>query len=140
MTEPRFRHATIALGFDTGPEARLLVNPRGEFSTSNLPLRQLIGFAYDLQAPDIAGPESLNSERYSIVAQAEATEPEKDIGRFRLMARGLLAERFELEFHWGKQRIRALALDRVADVLIARRASASDPGPILELQGPSSIR
>src|SRR5215831_1666602 len=140
MTEPRFRHATIALGFDTGPEARLLVNPRGEFSTSNLPLRQLIGFAYDLQAPDIDGPESLDSERYSITAQAEAAEPEKDIGRFRLMARGLLAERFALEFHWERRRSRAFALDRIADVLEAKRATPSDPGPILEVHGASSIR
>jgi uncharacterized protein (TIGR03435 family) len=140
MTAPRFRHATIALGFDTGPETRLLVNPRGEFFTSNLPLRELIGFAYDLQAPDIAGPESLDSERYSIAAQAEEAEPEKDIGRFRLMARTLLAERFGLEFHRERQRIRAFGLDRVADILMAKRAGPSDPGPVLELLGTSSIR
>jgi len=140
MTAPRFRHATIALGFDTGPETRLLVNPRGEFFTSNLPLRQLIGFAYDLQAPDIDGPESLDAERYSITAQADAAEPEKDIGRFRLMARGLLAERFGLEFHWEKRRALAFALDRVADILMAKGASPSDPGPVLELRGASSIR
>jgi uncharacterized protein (TIGR03435 family) len=140
MNAPRFRHATIALGFDTGPETRLLVNPRGEFLTSNLPLRQLIGFAYDLQPPDIDGPESLDSERYSITAQAEAAEPEKDIDRFRVMARGLLAERFGLEVHWERRRARAFALDRVADILVAKRATSSDPGPVLELRGAGSIR
>jgi uncharacterized protein (TIGR03435 family) len=140
MTAPRFRHATIVLGFDTGPDSRLLVNPNGEFTTGNLPLRQLIGFAYDRQDAEITGPESIDSERYSIAAQAEGAVPEKDIGRFRLMARALLAERFELEFHWETQRTPAFALDRVADVLVARRAAASEPGPILELRGPSSIR
>jgi uncharacterized protein (TIGR03435 family) len=140
MTAPRFRHATIALGFDTGAESRLLVNPNGEFTTSNLPLRQLIGFAYDRQAPEIIGPESLDSERYSIAAQAEGVVPEKDISAFRLMARALLAERFELEFHWETRRIRAFALDRVADVLVAKQAAASGPGPILELRGPRSLR
>jgi uncharacterized protein (TIGR03435 family) len=140
MTAPRFRHATIALGFDTGSESRLLVNRNGEFTTSNLPLRQLIGFAYDRQNPEITGPESLDSERYSIAAQAEGVVPEKDISPFRLMARALLAERFELEFHWETQRIRAFALDRVADVLVGKNAAASEPGPILELRGPSSLR
>src|SRR5262249_2485847 len=122
------------------PQTRLLVNPSGEFSASNLPLRQLICFAYDLQAPDIAGPESLDSERFSIAAQAEAAEPEKDIGRVRLMARGWLAGRFELGLRWEKQRAYGLALDRVADILITKRAGPSDRGPVLELPGPSSVR
>ena len=140
MTAPRFRHATIVLGFDTGPDSRLLVSPNGEFTTANLPLRQLIGFAYDRQDAEITGPESLDSERYSIAAQAQEAVPEKDIGPFRLMVRALLAESFELKFHWEAQRIRAFALDRVADVLVAKKASASEPGPILELRGRSSIR
>jgi uncharacterized protein (TIGR03435 family) len=140
MTTPRFKHATIALGFDTGPDARLLVSPDGEFTTANLPLRQLIGFAYDRQDAEISGPQSLDSERYSITARAEAALPEKDIGPFRLMARALLAERFELEVHWETQRVTAFALDRVTDILMDRKAAASDPGPILERRGPSAIR
>jgi uncharacterized protein (TIGR03435 family) len=140
VTAPRFREATIFLGFDTGPDSRLLVNPSGEFVTGNLPLRQLIGFAYDRQDAEIAGPGSLDSERYSIVALAEGPVPEKDIGPFRLMTRTLLAERFGLKFHWEKQRVRAFGLDRVADVLVAKNAAASEPGPILERRGPSSIR
>jgi len=140
MTAPRFRHATIVLGFDTGPDSRLLVSPNGEFTTANLPLRQLIAFAYDRQDAEIAGPEALDSERYSIAAQADGALTEKDVGPFRLMARALLAERFELQLHWETQRVRALALDRVTDVLMAKKAAASDPGPILELRGPSSIR
>jgi uncharacterized protein (TIGR03435 family) len=140
MTATRFRHATIALGFDTGPDSRLLVTPAGAFTTGNLPLRLLIGFAYDLQDAEITGPESLDSERYSIAAQAEEAVSGKDIGPFRLMVRALLTESFGLKFHWETQRVRAFALDRVADVLVAKSAVASEPGPILERRGPSSIR
>ena len=140
MTATRFRHATIALGFDTGPDSRLLVTPNGEFTTGNLPLRLLIGFAYDLQDAEITGPESLDAERYSIAAQAEEAVPDRDVGPFRLMVRALLAERFELKFHRETQRVRAFGLDRVADVLMAKRAAASEPGPILERRGPRSIR
>jgi uncharacterized protein (TIGR03435 family) len=140
MTAPRFRHVTIVRGFDTGPDARLLVSPNGELTTANLPLRRLIGFAYDRQDSEIAGPETLDSERYSIAAQAEGEAPGKDITPFRLMARALLTERFELEFHWEMRHVRAFGLDRVADVLVAKKAGASDSGPILELRGPRSIR
>jgi uncharacterized protein (TIGR03435 family) len=140
MTATRFRHATIALGFDTGPDSRLLVTPNGEFTTGNLPLRLLIGFAYDLQDAEITGPESLDSERYSIAAQADRVVPEKDVGPFRLMVRALLAERFGLEFHRETQRVRAFGLDRVTDVLMAKSAAASEPGPFLERRGSGSIR
>ena len=139
MTTPRFRSATIALGFDTGPESGLLVNPQGGFTTHNLPLRRLIGFAYDLQDAEISGPEGLDSERYSIAAQAEIAPALGDITPFRLMVQELLAERFALEIHRETQRVTAFALDRDSDILVAKRAAASDPGPILELRGPSSI-
>ena len=139
MTAPRFRSATIALGFDTGPESGLLVNPQGALTTNNLPLRRLIGFAYDLQDPEISGPESLDSERYSITAQAEVAPAFGDINPFRLMVQGLLAERWALKFHRETRRVRAFALDRGTDTLVAKRAAASDPGPILRLHGASSI-
>jgi uncharacterized protein (TIGR03435 family) len=137
---PRFRSAAIAPGFDTGPASGLLVNPQGAFNTNNLPLRRLIGFAYDLQDPEIVGPESLDSERYSIAAQAEQVPalPE-EIDQFRLMVRELLAERFGLDFHWEIQRSNALALLRGADTPGLRRAVASDPGPVLRLRAASSI-
>ena len=137
---PRFQNATITPGFDTGPASGLLVNPQGAFTTNNLPLRRLIGFAYDLQDSEIAGPETLDSKRYSITAQAEEVPalPE-EIDEFRLMVRELLAERFRLEFHWETQPSKALALLRGADPPGLKRAAASDPGPILRLHDASSI-
>ena len=138
---PGFRSATITPGFDTGPETGLLVTPQGAFTTNNLPLRQLIGFAYDLQDPEISGPESLDSERYSIRAQAEEVPalPE-EIDQFRLMVRQLLAERFGLKFHRETQPSKALALLRGADTPGLKPAAASDPGPVLRLRNANSIR
>jgi len=139
VNAPRFRKATIALGFDTGPESGLLVTPHGVLTANNLPLRRLIGFAYDLQDPEISGPESLDSERYTITAEAETASARGDITPFRLMVQGLLAERFALKFHRETQRLNAFALDRVSDALVAKRAAALEPGPILRLHGARSI-
>ena len=137
---PGFRSATITPGFDTGPETGLLVTPQGAFTTNNLPLRRLIGFAYDLQDPQISGPETLDSERYSISAQAEEVPalPE-EIDQFRLMVRELLADRFGLQFHWETRQSKALGLLRGADTTGLKPASASDPGPVLRLRNANSI-
>lgn len=131
----------IAAGFDTGPDSGLLVNVHGQFSTNNLPLRRLIGFAYDRQDPEIIGPPSLDSERYSITAQAEQVPAlPQELDQFRLMARELLAQRFALEFHFATARSPALALVRCGEALGLLRAAAADPGPILSLREAHSIR
>ena len=138
---PQFRSAVITPGFDTGPDSGLLVNAEGAFATNNLPLRRLIGFAYDLQDPEIVGPSSLDSERYTITAQAEATPAlPQEIDQFRVMVQGLLTQRFALEFHLETSRSRALALLRSSDAPGLKRAAESDHGPILSLRGASAIR
>lgn len=137
---PRFRTATITPGFDAGHAMGLLVNLEGAFTTNNLPLRRLIAFAFDLQDPEISGPASLDSQRYSIAAQAEeAPALPEQIDQFRLMVRDLLVERFGLEFHWETRPSKALALLRCADAPGLKPASASDPGPILRLRSASAI-
>jgi uncharacterized protein (TIGR03435 family) len=138
---PQFRSAIITPGFDTGPESGLLVNAEGVFTTNNLPLRRLIGFAFDLQDPEITGPPSLDSERYSITAHAEQVPAlPQEIDQFRVMTQVLLAQRFAFEFHWETRRSRALALLRSSDAVGLKRAAPSDPGPILRLRDGSSIR
>jgi uncharacterized protein (TIGR03435 family) len=128
-------------GFDTGHESGLLVNAEGAFKTNNLPLRRLIGFAYDVQDPQIVGPASLDAERYTITAQAEvAPALPQEIDQFRVMVQGLLTQRFALEFHLETSRSRVLALRRSSDVPGLQRARAADPGPILRLRDETSIR
>jgi uncharacterized protein (TIGR03435 family) len=137
---PQFRSALITPGFDTGSESGLLVNAEGVFATNNLPLRRLIGFAYDLQDVQIVGPELLDSERYSITAHAEtAPALPQDIDKFRVMVQGLLAKRFALEFHFERSRLPAVALLRSSDAPGLKRAAASQPGPILRLRDASAI-
>jgi uncharacterized protein (TIGR03435 family) len=139
-------HAAIperdyAPGLDTGTAAGgLLVTPQGVFTTNRLPLRRLIGVAYDLQDTEIVGPESLDSDRYSITAQAEEVPalPE-EIDQFRVMVRELLVERFGLEFHWETRLSKALALLRGADTRGLKPAADSDPGPILRMRNANSI-
>ena len=138
---PQFLSAVITSGFDTGPESGLLVNAQGEFTTNNLPLRRLIGFAYDRQDPEIAGPPLLDSERYSIAAQAEQIPAlPQELNQFRLMVRELLAQRFGLEFHFDTSRAPALALVRCGDAPGLRRAAVADHGPILRHRDARSIR
>ncbi len=74
------------------------------FSATNVPLRELIRFAYDLQDTRlIGGPDWTRSERFDIVAKAEqpfpvwtATGPPMPL---LLMLRTLLADRFDLVVH-----------------------------------------
>jgi uncharacterized protein (TIGR03435 family) len=138
---PHFGSAVITPGFDTGPESGLLVNAEGVLTTNNLPLRRLIGFAYELQDPEIVGPASLDSDRYSITARAErAPLLPQEIDQFRVMVQGLLAQRFGLEFHLETSRARALALLRRRDAPGLKRAAASDSGPLLSVRDASSIK
>jgi uncharacterized protein (TIGR03435 family) len=128
-------------GFDTGHESGLLVNAEGAFKTNNLPLRRLIGFAYDVQDPEIVGPPSLDAERYTITAQAEvAPLLPQELDQFRVMVQGLLAQRFALEFHLETSWSRVLALLRSSDAPGLQRANPADPGPILRLRDETSIR
>jgi len=76
---------------------RLEPQPGGRLTGTNVTAAMLIRFAYDL--PDFlvfGGPNWLNSERFDLVAKAEADVP---IDQKRLMLRRLLGERFRLTAH-----------------------------------------
>ena len=73
---------------------RLEPQPGGRLTGTNVTAAMLIRFAYDL--PDFlvfGGPNWLNSDRFDLVAKAEADVP---IDQKRLMLRRLLGERFRL--------------------------------------------
>jgi len=78
--------------------------PGGRFVVDNLPLRDLIIFAYQLQDYQLVdAPDWLVAERFNIVAKAER-EPsgwldEIGLGRSRIMMQNLLVERFSLAVH-----------------------------------------
>ena len=64
---------------------------------SNVTLNICLKFAYDVQDIQVAGPASLTTDRYDIVAKAPG--PVSDQGQFKLMLQSLLAERFHLSLH-----------------------------------------
>jgi uncharacterized protein (TIGR03435 family) len=81
-------------------------NP-GALTLRNYSLTMLISMAWHIERPQVIGPETLNSQRYDIVAKAgrEATDDEK-----LLMLQTLLAERLKLTFHREDRQMDVLAM------------------------------
>jgi len=73
-----------------GPESPTL------FSRPDITLRQLIGYAYEVQDFQIVGPDWMATARYEILAKAPHPPAR---GEMRLMVRRLLEERFALNAH-----------------------------------------
>jgi uncharacterized protein (TIGR03435 family) len=76
---------------------RLNVTPTGNFTATNITVRALLRYAYDVQDFQLAGgPSWLNDDRFDVVAKApDGTSA----ARIRLMLQSLLMERFKLRVH-----------------------------------------
>ena len=74
--------------------------PGGRFNATNVPARQLLIFAYQLQNFQLVdAPDWALDERYDVIAKAEGDVnpgPPGALGPFQLMMRSLLADRFKL--------------------------------------------
>lgn len=69
----------------------------GLFNVINMPLREMVRFAYQVQLTQIeGGPDWANSERFDIIAKAEGRPT---MSQVHAMMRSLLAERFALKLH-----------------------------------------
>lgn len=82
------------------------LQPGGRFTATNVPVVQLIRFAYGLQPFQIVGgPSWANSDRFDITAKAEGDVAPAPLGAggppgpMQLMVRALLADRFKLVVH-----------------------------------------
>jgi uncharacterized protein (TIGR03435 family) len=79
----------------------------GRLDVQNVPLKNLILIAWDLNAPELLGgaPKFLDSARFDITAKAPAAagSAEADFDDLRLMLRALLADRFELKTHFEER-------------------------------------
>ena len=85
------------------------------FTATNVPLRELIRFAYDVQDVRLlGGPEWINSERFDITAKAEqpfpAWGPSGAPMPLLLMMRALLGDRFGLVTHQETRELSVFAL------------------------------
>ena len=98
---PVFEAATVKPNKSGEPFIRFGMQPGGRFTATNVPLRELIRFAYNAQPFQIeGGPGWIDSERLDVTAKAEGDPPPLgpgQIGPIQLMMQNLLAERFGLK-------------------------------------------
>ena len=115
---PTFEAATIKPSDPASQGQFIRRQPGGRFSTSNMPVRDLVRFAYNVQDFQLDGlPPWAASERYDIVAKADGDPPPmppgSDADPMMLMFRSLLVERFQLQLHRDTKEMPIYALTRV---------------------------
>ena len=115
---PAFEAATIKPSDPTTPGQFIRRHPGGRFSTSNMPLRELVRFAYQVQDFQLENiPAWASTERFDIVAKADGDPPPVLPGTgpdlLMLMLRTLLAERFQLKLHNETKEMPIYALVRL---------------------------
>jgi len=110
--KPTFEVATIKPSNPETPGQALQVGRGGgnAFTTLNLPLSELIKFAFGIHGKQvIGGPSWMESEKYDILAKPD-TEGVPNAAQLRSMVQKLLVERFGLEFHREKKELSAYVM------------------------------
>jgi uncharacterized protein (TIGR03435 family) len=165
VAQPRtaFEVTSVKLNSSSGQRASMRMQPNGDFTAVNQPVRVLLNFAYEMPLYLVEGmPEWFTSERYDITAKAPEglkMEPFAEM-RGRLL-RSLLEDRFKLKARRVTQEMPALILGfahddhrlgpklRVSSVdceaaLAAARAAPQAPGqrgapgPVCNMGGASA--
>ena len=92
---PSFDVASVKPNTSAGPnQIRIGMPGNGRFNITNMPLAELIRFAYELQPFQLTGgPDWVNSQRFDVTA---TTDGNPGPGVIRQMLQSLLAERFNL--------------------------------------------
>jgi bla regulator protein blaR1 len=95
---PSFEVASVKPNTTTGPnQIRVGMPGNGRFTIDNMPLAELIRFAYELQPFQLTGgPDWINSQRFDVTA---TTGGQTAPPLVRQMLQSLLAERFNLAIH-----------------------------------------
>jgi uncharacterized protein (TIGR03435 family) len=89
---PAFEVASVKPNTSGAPMVRMQTLPGGRFNAINVPLRQLIQFAYGIRASQLEGPGWIDDARFDITATGGAMPA----GPIAMMLRTLLADRFGL--------------------------------------------
>jgi uncharacterized protein (TIGR03435 family) len=115
---PAFEAATIKPSDPASQGQFIRRQPGGRFSTSNMPVRELVRFAYGVQDFQLDGvPAWAAGERFDINAKAAGDPPPmppgSDSDPMMLMFRSLLADRFQLQVHRETRELPIYALTRV---------------------------
>ena len=122
-----FEVASVKRNASGDDGVRIRIDPGGRFTATNMPLRFLITFIYDLQSVQlVGGPDWLTTDRFDFTATAarEVRPPE-----MKLMIRALLADRFGLVVHEETRDmpVYALIVARSDGRLGPKLAAASNP-------------
>jgi bla regulator protein blaR1 len=108
-----FEAATIKPSAPDAPgETRMGIRPQpgGRFTATNLTLRMLIQFAYNLHEDQISGRlPLLDSDRYDVVAKGDSNATTEEL---RQMLRSLLIDRFKLRVHYDTKELPLFVLVR----------------------------
>jgi uncharacterized protein (TIGR03435 family) len=112
---PAFEAASVKPSAPDAQGQHLRREPGGRVSISNVPLRELIKFVYQLQDFQIDGvPAWASSESFDIVAKAAEDVPPvlpgTAVDPLIVMLRTLLADRFRLQVHRESREMPAYAL------------------------------
>jgi uncharacterized protein (TIGR03435 family) len=130
QTPPRvsFEVASVKPNDGTTPGQGIRIQPGGRFTVTNMPVRTLVTFAYQLQAHQlVGGPSWMTNDRFDIVAQLAgdvappATPGQPD--RAMLAMRTLLEERFQLVMHRETRQL---------DIYAMTMVKPGQPGPMLK--------
>jgi uncharacterized protein (TIGR03435 family) len=99
---PTFEVASVKPNTSAGPnQIRIAMPGNGRFNITNMPLAELIRFAYELQPFQLTGgPDWINSQRFDVTATTNGNPGPLVI---RQMLQSLLAERFNLAAHTEKR-------------------------------------
>jgi uncharacterized protein (TIGR03435 family) len=112
---PAFEVASVKPNRSGELGVRLQIPGNDRFTATNVPVRELIRFAYDVQDVRLlGGPDWIHSERFDITAKAEQPLPAWGPGGppmpLLLMLRTLLADRFAVVVHQETRELPVYAL------------------------------
>src|SRR3954469_11907194 len=115
---PSFEAATIKPSDPASQGQYIRRQPGGRFSTSNMPVRELVRFAYGVQDFQLDGlPAWTSTEAYDITAKAAGDQqpvlPGTGPDPLALMLRALLQDRFKLTAHRETREMPIYALVRL---------------------------
>lgn len=117
---PKFEVATIKPAAADARGMFVQFFPGGRLNMTNMTLKGMIGYAWDLQPFQISGgPAWLDSSRYDVTAKP-ASSPKQ--GEIPAMVQALLAEKFQLVVHHGTQELPIYAL------VLAKKNGKLGPG------------
>lgn len=96
---PQFEVASIKPNHSADMRMGISLEPGGRLVATNVPIRFLFQFAYELKDNQVSGlPSWADSARFDITAKPESGAGIKS-DDIRVMVQGLLADRFQLTFH-----------------------------------------